>query len=132
MLLREQVEERGEFGIAASVPGTAGVQHGEQVTGISEQVLFQLGMEESRAQPLEAAAKRPGILCVDLRSAPAKGGLAVQRCGNLDLVEGGSRALVLLRRLWQERLFVLVVGTRVEQRCVLRAQRQVQPCFNSM
>src|ERR1700686_1243830 len=84
-------------------------------------------MEKRRAQPLETATKRPGILCVDLCGAPAKGGLTSERCGHFDLVEGGGRALVLLRCLWQERLFVLIVGPRVEERGILGAKRQVQP-----
>src|SRR5712692_7213294 len=84
-------------------------------------------MEQGRAQPFETAAQRPGVLRVDFGSASAKGSLTVQRCGYFDLVEGGSRALVLLRRLRQERLLVLIVGTRVEQRRILGAKRQVQP-----
>ncbi len=80
----------------------------------------------------KAAAQRSDILCVDLGGAPAKGGLTGERCGHFDLAEGGDRALVLLRCLWQERLFVLIVGARVEQRGVLRAKRQVQSRFDGM
>ena len=132
MLLLEQVEEGGQFRIAAGVPAAAGVQDREQVACICSRFFFRLALKREGRSHLKRLRELSGILAIDLCGTPAKSGLAAQAVRS-----SRSRREKASRPRFppvsgQEGIFVFVVATRVKQVGVLGAEWQVQAFFDGV